>query len=535
MKKNVRHNIFLGSSIFVTGKFSGLFLQFFSGLLIIRYLPREEYGLFALSYTIINIAVVLANLGLNNGLPRMIPNYLAKKQFHQARQAIYTTIILICTSSMLLLTAVYFSSPMLSQIFSNKDMPDVLQKLCFLIPALALSKGLASVFRGVKKVFPQSFFIDFLPSLLRLPGYLIVIYLGLGLMGFISAQLMAVYISCTGFILYTILNLNRSFPHVCSTSSPGEDYHSPIPPEMPPPQQHQPARAVSRELILFSLPLMGIFIIDMLTNWSTTLLLGYYKTPMAVAALNALNRLLSLIPLPLHATVFMFLPIATQYIGNRKLDELSRLYIRITKWISLFTLPLAMILILDGEFVLHLLFKGKYDDLRTELIILVLGTIFHTLMGPNATTLLAGGKIRIILINTFINVAICGTLSVLIIPIFSVAGAALAISISLIIGNSLNSFFVYKKYSIHPIKIENILPISFSIMISIVIFYVSDLFIDNSILMKIFLYLNVFVLFIISPFVTKSIQDEEKDFFQSSIEKIIKNKKTQSWIMKTLL
>ena len=535
MKKNVRHNIFLGSSIFVAGKFSGLFLQFFCGLLIIRYLPREEYGLFALSYTIINIAVVFANLGLNNGLPRMIPNYLAKKQFLQAKQAIYATIIIICTSSVLLLTIVYFSTPMLSRLFSNKDLPDVLQKLCFLIPALALSSGLASVFRGVKKVFPQSFFIDFLPSLLRLPGYLIVVYLGLGLMGAISAQLMAVYISCTGLILYTILNLNRFFPQVFSTSSLGKGPHSPIPTEIPISQQHQPARAVSRELILFSLPLMGISIIDMLTRWSTTLFLGYYKTPMAVAALNALGRLLSLIPLPLQATVFMFLPIATQYIANRKLDELSRLYIRITKWISLFSIPLAIILIVDGEFILHLLFNGKYDGLRTELIILVLGAIFHSLMGPNATTLLAGGKTRIILINTSISVAICVILSFVIVPIFSIAGAALAISISRIIGNLLNSFFVYKKYSIHPIKIENILPISFSIMISIVILNVSGLFIDNSILMKIFLYLIVFVLSIISPFATKSIQDEEKEFFQSSIQKIIKNKRTQTWLIKTLL
>ena len=72
-------------------------------------------------------------------------------------------------------------------------------------------------------------------------------------------------------------------------------------------------------------------------------------------------------------------------------------------------------------------------------------------------------------------------------------------------------------------------------MISIVILNVSDLFIDNSILMKIFVYLNVFVLSIISPFATKSIQDEEKEFFQSSIQKIIKNKRTQTWLIKTLL
>ena len=32
-----------------------------------------------------------------------------------------------------------------------------------------------------------------------------------------------------------------------------------------------------------------------------------------------------------------------------------------------------------------------------------------------------------------------------------------------------------------------------------------------------------------------NVQDEEKEFFQSGIQKIIKNKRTQTWLIKTLL
>ncbi|RLB01791.1 MAG: hypothetical protein DRG59_13560, partial [Deltaproteobacteria bacterium] len=61
-----------GGFFFSGGYFLALFLQFFVGIIVVRYLKRSEYGLLALANIIVGIMVTLCTLGFSDGIPRFM-------------------------------------------------------------------------------------------------------------------------------------------------------------------------------------------------------------------------------------------------------------------------------------------------------------------------------------------------------------------------------------------------------------------------------------------------------------------------------
>ena len=61
-----------GAGIAFIGFVAGLLFAFIGRLLIARYGTEAEYGLFSLAFVVLNVCVVIATLGLQNGVSRSI-------------------------------------------------------------------------------------------------------------------------------------------------------------------------------------------------------------------------------------------------------------------------------------------------------------------------------------------------------------------------------------------------------------------------------------------------------------------------------
>ena len=80
----------VGTSIILVGTIVSMLFEFLSRILIIRSTSTAEYGVFSLALVVLNIAVIVATLGLQDGATRQIAYYRARDD----REHVYSTVII---------------------------------------------------------------------------------------------------------------------------------------------------------------------------------------------------------------------------------------------------------------------------------------------------------------------------------------------------------------------------------------------------------------------------------------------------------
>ena len=82
----------VGTSIVLIGTVVSMFFEFLSRILIIRSTSTAEYGIFALALVILNIAVIIATLGLQNGATRQIAYYRGRNDLSRVYSSVVSSL-----------------------------------------------------------------------------------------------------------------------------------------------------------------------------------------------------------------------------------------------------------------------------------------------------------------------------------------------------------------------------------------------------------------------------------------------------------
>jgi stage V sporulation protein B len=186
-------------------------------------------------------------------------------------------------------------------------------------------------------------------------------------------------------------------------------------------------------LLLFSTPVIitGIaeltlfqtvnFIVPPMLGFS---LLGYYNVASPIARL----------PLVISSSVaVVLLPAASEAFALNG-SSLVKKYVSLAyRYLLLVLLPLCVIVILFGEPIMQLLFPSKpmaYSFSGTSLMILVVGMAFFSVYGISASVLQGAGKPYPAMVYLVIGTVSNLVLTVLLVPILGLNGAAIATTIA---------------------------------------------------------------------------------------------------------
>lgn len=492
--EKILKDIAKGSGIIFSGEFLSLFLQFVCGIIVIRCISKSEYGLLSLSITIVNIVVTLSSFGLNDGAPRMLSKYHAVEDYGRIYGTIHNSILITVITGFSLCFCLFFWSDQVAILFNKPELSIVLRFLCFLIPAMAFTNTMVSLSRGFKQTIPKLLY-DISVSGARLVAYLFIICVGLGFEAILKAQLFAFYTTCILLFVYSFRKLKVLIPHA-------------------------PRTDVMGPLIRLSLPIMGIAVLSIIGARVAILFLGYFEPSETVGLYNAAKRLVPFISIPIRTLAFIYLPIATQLYSKQQFQELHALYLSVTKWTCLLSLPLAMILVTDSEFVLTLLFGSKYAPAANTLKILGVAFILPVIAGPNAVTLLTIGKTNAILIANFIGAALNIGLCLLLIPAFGIIGTAISVLVTMLVPNLIFSAIVYRQVGIHPLSKNYIKPVMLSIAAAVPAIFLCDYLFPTGIISRFICYILISLFTLISPFLTGSVDDEDISVIRSIERKI---------------
>ena len=478
-----------GTGIVFVGTIIGMFLGFVSRIIIVRYITQTEYGIFSLALVLMSIFVTVSTLGLQEGSTRYIAYFRGKGEEGKVKGVITSSIKIASVASIIFSSILFLLADLIStNIFHSSELSTPLKIFSFAIPFTVLIGIFTSLFRGFDEVKPNVYFQKIIRNVLFILFLIAIALLDLSFSGVLYVYLASIVITCVVFAIYTIKKLPSSV------------------------KKDTAINPIGKELLLFSIPLLAAAMLNMIMNWTDTLMLGYFKTPDVVGLYNVALPLANLIPIALTSAGFIYVPIISGLYSKRIIKEVGRSYQVLTKWIFSATFPLFFILFLFPEAVLNFLFGTDYIQAASALRILSLGFMFHTFLGLNGLTLMVMGETRFIMLVSFFGAISNVILNTALIPNFGIIGAAFASLFAYCLSNILSSTKLYQLSKIHPFTRNYVKPVGISIVLIIIVsFFVS--YFKIGVWALLILLVIILLSYFVTLLLTKSFDREDLEMF----------------------
>jgi O-antigen/teichoic acid export membrane protein len=136
------------------------------------------------------------------------------------------------------------------------------------------------------------------------------------------------------------------------------------------------------------------------------------------------------------------IPMISDLHSQGKLDQLRRVYQTITKWGMTFNLPIFLTIAIFAEPLLYI-FGADFVAGAPGLVILAFATLFNASTGVCGSVITMTGHSKLTLVNSIIYLVTNMALDVLFIPRWGVVGAALAVTLTSVLINTLRTVEVF--------------------------------------------------------------------------------------------
>jgi len=421
-----------GAGIVFVGMAIGQAIAYFSRIFIARYLGPSPYGLISLALAGLGIGTTLALLGLPTGIVRYVSFYKGRGDKRGIKGTLVSSFQIAFPLSLVFGALLFLSSNWLSiNVFQEPQLAPLLRVFSLAVPFYVMMELFLAGIRGFQEMQYQVGCKNLIEPLSRISLVAALLFLGYGILGAAVAYVLAMILA-SGFAFYF---LERKIFPVIKTKIR--------------------ATSMRKELFQYSWPLALVGILYLITSWTDTLMLGFFKTSTEVGFYNAALptvQVLSAVPLALG---MIFFPIVSELYGRKKIKEMGSVYKTVTKWIFLILFPLSLLAIFFSGAVLRIMFGPVYIAASTALSILVVGFFVNYLFQPGGVILATLKRTKLIFLSSLVMASLNVTLNYLLIPVYGIEGAATATSLSLLSGGAMVGIFAYRLLGFQPFKLAH--------------------------------------------------------------------------------
>lgn len=376
--------------------------------IMVARLGPETFGVFSLCVAVVVIASQLAGLGLPAGLIRYVPFYYGRGDEARLRGVLVLTLGASGGLALLFCVGLYAGAPYLSQaIWRNPAMSWGLQIMAVAVLLLALKQVLVKAFVALHRYQYRIVFFEVMESALKVIFVIAFLAFGWGLAGTLAAYVLALIVS----VIFAFFFLERRVFGVLKNAV------API--------------VEAKELFVFSLPLYFSGLLTMGGNWLDILVLGAMRSAEEVG-LYSVGLLFATVLLIVPE---LFLPVSFPHIINMyardETERARRLVQRVSSWLTIVLIFMALWIALVGRDVLLLFFGESYEGGWLVVQLLLVGSLFVSMSQPSARILSMVKRTNLIFVINFIALACAVTGYILLIPRYGLYGAAATTTISL--------------------------------------------------------------------------------------------------------
>ncbi len=191
-------------------------------------------------------------------------------------------------------------------------------------------------------------------------------------------------------------------------------------------------RTRTRELIVFSAPLVVSTVVGVMLTTTDTLMLGYFRSSYEVGMYDAAYPIASGLTVVLGAFGFLYLPLASRLDAGGERDTVDDIYTTTTKWVYVVTFPAFLLLVVFPADVIGIFFGPSYLEAASVLPLLAVGFFVSAAAGRDRETLSAIGVTSWIAIGNVVGITMNVLINLALIPRFGFMGAGVASVVSLI-------------------------------------------------------------------------------------------------------
>ncbi|TYO96057.1 O-antigen/teichoic acid export membrane protein [Geothermobacter ehrlichii] len=375
--KDIKQKLLEGGAWVFGGKVATVCLGLVTHALLARLLPIEEFGAYFLLLSAVNVAVMLAQLGLNQTVVRFISEALAVRAFDRAARVLGLAICFcVCGAIVVASLFAFLGGQWVAKVvFSSPPMAATTGIASLWIVTLALQQLFAESFRGLHDIRFATVFGGLITSVLVVGALLLLWFSGcrVSLHTVVSLCVVASGVSA---LMAGILILRR-LPLRLATQKPsaGEVWHVAWP-------------LLGTSLMLFVLTQVDIWI------------LGAVRGADEVAVYGAATRLMSLVSMPLLIVNGVVPPIIAQMYTQRKTAELEHILRTTATFAGVPSLIVLVIFIFWGGDVLSMVYGPSFSQATGILLFLSVGQMVNVWAGSCGLTLMmTGHQIEILVIT----------------------------------------------------------------------------------------------------------------------------------------
>lgn len=483
-------NLFQGSILNFTGEVAKKLGGYIYQIAIVRLLGIFIYGIYTLSYTLINVVLRISQLGLDRGGIRYIAILKEEKKFSLIKKLVIFLLLLSISSGLLWGLITFLSSSFLANVYKKPALKNGLIYFSIALPFYTSLLVMAYSSRGFNKmqyyVVTENFMRPFLQFL-----FLFILFYWFGKT--IPTAILPWAFSSFLALITIILFFKKELKNKKNGPSTGFGY---------------------KEVITFSLPVTLISILYFIFAWTDLIILGFFRPAEKIGIYNGVARTAEMTNLFLLSINEVFSPLVSQLSHKKDFNSLKRIFRVIIRWSLYFSLPLYIFFIFSGKDFLSLVFGKEFISGYIPMVILLSGLIFQNITGPVGMTLTMSGYQKEWAFINFTGLLINISLGLLFIPKFGILGASISTCLSVVILRTTGMIGVNKflKFPTHEMKI--IKPVSQGI-ISIFLIGALNLFflakIDLNPVIKILINFSLAYLIYFSLFIF--IKPEKEEMF----------------------
>lgn len=424
--------------------------QYLFTLIIARTLGPTLMGSFFLGFAILNVLSMVCQMGLGTSLLKFLSIRLLEEDYEYAKRILLFSVKCIIGISIGMAALTYISRNMLSlHVFSDPELKLVFVFITAILPFYSLFLFSVDALKSFKKigliVVVQYLFFPTVQLLFLVSFF----YMGLKLSSPLISLFLATVLSLAAFLMI----FQKLLPQGVYNSEQTLD---------------------TREIFSVSIPMYLATVMFLLMSWTDTIMVGLFKSSQEVGFYTAAAKTALFVSFFLTAVNYILPPLAAQLYEKGEKQDLESIARRTARWNLIFATTVTLAFVLFGKEILSL-FGHEFAVAYIPLLLLSLGQVVNAGTGSVGYILAMTGFQRVLLNISIFSAILNILLNALLIPFFSIIGAALATGFIISLANILNAYFVKKRLGIIPYS-DNILKIIGYIIIGGTISFVGKIY-----------------------------------------------------------
>lgn len=392
-----------------------------------RVLGPEALGIYALGMTIIGFLGILNTLGLPDSAVRFVALYTASKRLESLRSLLWNSSWMLLISGFIFSVVVVELGPRVAtHFYHSAPLVRYLPLFALIMVLGALNTFFSKVLAGYKEVGLGTVITKFVASPLTMVLAIVLISLGGGLWGYMVAQI----IGAAVVMVLLISWVWRLTPAVARAPDVKELW-------------------IEREVWGFSAGIFALSFMNFLIGQSDRVALGIFRGVREVGIYAVAAAVVAYEPIILNSVNQIFAPVIADIHTRGEFLVLRRLFQTLTKWMLALTLPMAIVVITFARPTMRI-FGRDFEAAWPVLIIGTCGQLINCAVGSVGNLLLMSGNQRRLIRVQGVMAVVMVVLSMALVPLWGVVGAAVAAAATTAGGNLWNLMEVRSALHLSP-------------------------------------------------------------------------------------